>query len=184
MRLRKAHPCGGFNWKVVRLGADIGLVCETCGRRIMLTRPTLERRMKSFIDRGPEASASAPPASPASDDEFPCETLGLQIDDMLEAIVDLEVPVAIYYLTTVDMQSGRLLAGDQVRVTSAPAPGSTSAILEPVAYDDFERRYIPGGIRQQQSYSGYAIIEPCAKLARHFRPISARSIPDAKPTTT
>ena len=32
--LRKPHPCGGDTWRVVRLGADIGLVCTTCARRV------------------------------------------------------------------------------------------------------------------------------------------------------
>ena len=36
VRLRKAHPCGGFEWEVVRLGADIGLRCRTCGHRVLL----------------------------------------------------------------------------------------------------------------------------------------------------
>lgn len=54
VQLRKAHPCGGFVWQVVRLGADIGLRCDTCGRRVLLPRSTLERRMKKFVTRGPE----------------------------------------------------------------------------------------------------------------------------------
>ena len=54
VRLRKPHPCGGFEWTVVRLGADIGLVCTTCGRRVLLPRRELERRLKSFVSRGPE----------------------------------------------------------------------------------------------------------------------------------
>ena len=54
VRLRKPHPCGGFDWTVVRLGADIGLVCTTCGRRVLLPRRELERRLKAFIQRGPE----------------------------------------------------------------------------------------------------------------------------------
>jgi len=52
VRLRKPHPCGGFEWEVTRLGADIGLRCLTCGRRLMLQRPTIERRLKSFVSRG------------------------------------------------------------------------------------------------------------------------------------
>ncbi len=48
-RLRKPHPCGGYEWKIVRLGADIGLECLRCGRRILLTRRTLARRMKSIF---------------------------------------------------------------------------------------------------------------------------------------
>ena len=45
-RLRKPHPCGGYDWLVVRVGADIGLRCTTCGRRILLERSTLRRRLK------------------------------------------------------------------------------------------------------------------------------------------
>ncbi|MEJ2529778.1 MAG: DUF951 domain-containing protein, partial [Gammaproteobacteria bacterium] len=35
LRLRKPHPCGNTDWVVVRLGADIGLKCLGCGRRIL-----------------------------------------------------------------------------------------------------------------------------------------------------
>jgi len=28
VRLRKAHPCGSYEWEVVRVGADIGLKCQ------------------------------------------------------------------------------------------------------------------------------------------------------------
>lgn len=49
VRLRKPHPCGGYTWKVVRLGADIGLECETCAHRVMLTRRELAHRMKTLI---------------------------------------------------------------------------------------------------------------------------------------
>jgi hypothetical protein len=54
VRLRKPHPCGGFEWQVVRLGADIGLRCTTCKRRVLLERRTLEKRLKTFVSRGPE----------------------------------------------------------------------------------------------------------------------------------
>lgn len=52
VRLRKPHPCGGVDWEVVRLGADIGLRCRGCGRRVLLERRTLERRLKTFVSRG------------------------------------------------------------------------------------------------------------------------------------
>ena len=51
LRLRKVHPCGGDTWLVVRLGADIGIECTTCRRRVMLERRVLERRMKAFVQR-------------------------------------------------------------------------------------------------------------------------------------
>jgi hypothetical protein len=53
LRLRKPHPCGGYEWRVVRLGADIGLVCTTCGRRVLLSRRELAKRTKSYVARGP-----------------------------------------------------------------------------------------------------------------------------------
>ncbi len=56
VQLRKPHPCGGFQWDVVRLGADIGVHCTTCGRRVLLPRRDLERRVKKFLARGPAPS--------------------------------------------------------------------------------------------------------------------------------
>lgn len=51
LRLRKQHPCGNFDWEVVRLGADLGLRCEKCGRRVLLPRSEVERRMKYVLPR-------------------------------------------------------------------------------------------------------------------------------------
>jgi hypothetical protein len=41
---------------VDRLGADLGLRCTTCGRRVLVERRTVERRLVEFISRGPEAT--------------------------------------------------------------------------------------------------------------------------------
>jgi hypothetical protein len=49
VRLRKPHPCGSYDWKVVRLGADIGLECLGCKRRTLLTRRKLARRFKNIV---------------------------------------------------------------------------------------------------------------------------------------
>ena len=49
VQLRKKHPCGSDAWMVVRLGADIGLVCEGCGRRVLLERRVLRQRMKQLL---------------------------------------------------------------------------------------------------------------------------------------
>lgn len=51
VRLRKPHPCGSYEWKVTRLGADIGLECKGCGHRIMLTRRELARRVKVILPK-------------------------------------------------------------------------------------------------------------------------------------
>ncbi len=59
VRLRKVHPCGGYDWEVVRLGADIGIRCRTCGRRVLLERRVFEKRLQQFLARGePDRSES------------------------------------------------------------------------------------------------------------------------------
>jgi hypothetical protein len=67
VRLRRAHPCGSDTWLVDRLGADIGLRCRGCGRHVLMERPTLERRLAGFIERGdPALSAALTPVRPGS----------------------------------------------------------------------------------------------------------------------
>ena len=51
VRLKKAHPCGSFQWEVTRLGADVGLVCLGCGRRTMLRRSRLETSLRELKAR-------------------------------------------------------------------------------------------------------------------------------------
>lgn len=55
VRLRKRHPCGSHEWEIVRLGADIGLRCLGCKRRVLLARSVLERRLAAFVSRGEPA---------------------------------------------------------------------------------------------------------------------------------
>lgn len=59
VRLRRAHPCGGSTWLVDRLGADIGLRCQVCGRHVLLERRVLESRLVEFVTRGDPAMTAA-----------------------------------------------------------------------------------------------------------------------------
>ena len=62
IKLRRSHPCGGDTWLVDRLGADIGLRCQTCDRHVLVDRRTVERRLAGFVRRGdPVLSAAAAP---------------------------------------------------------------------------------------------------------------------------
>ena len=54
LRLRKPHPCGSYEWTVVRLGADIGLECKRCQHRVLLTRRELAKRMKTNLTKHEE----------------------------------------------------------------------------------------------------------------------------------
>ena len=49
VRMRKPHPCGSYEWEVVRVGTDVGLVCQTCGRRVMLQRGVFNKRLKTIV---------------------------------------------------------------------------------------------------------------------------------------
>ena len=69
VRLRKAHPCGSRDWLIDRLGADIGLRCEGCGRHVLLERRALERRMAGFVSRGdPAVTAAVAPTTRSATD--------------------------------------------------------------------------------------------------------------------
>ena len=52
VRLKKKHPCGGDVWEVVRIGADIGMVCRTCQHRVLISRVVFERRVTELVKRG------------------------------------------------------------------------------------------------------------------------------------
>ena len=64
LRLRKPHPCGSYEWKVIRLGADIGLECLTCGRHLLLPRRKLARRLKAIL---PKPALDPPGVEPQDD---------------------------------------------------------------------------------------------------------------------
>ena len=51
VQMRKPHPCGASQWEVVRLGADIGIRCQGCGRRVLLPRSQFTRQVKALISR-------------------------------------------------------------------------------------------------------------------------------------
>ena len=49
VRLKKKHPCGSTDWEIVRLGADIGIVCLGCKRRVLMPRSTLDKRLRTVV---------------------------------------------------------------------------------------------------------------------------------------
>ena len=50
VQMRKPHPCGGDTWEVYRIGADIGIRCLTCHRRVMLARSEFFKRLKRKLE--------------------------------------------------------------------------------------------------------------------------------------
>lgn len=43
VKLKKKHPCGSFEWEVLRIGADFRLKCMGCGHQIMIPRKQVEK---------------------------------------------------------------------------------------------------------------------------------------------
>ncbi|MEE3012726.1 MAG: DUF951 domain-containing protein [Chloroflexota bacterium] len=51
LQMKKPHPCGGLLWTVSRLGADIGINCQGCGRYVLLARSQLARKVRRVFPR-------------------------------------------------------------------------------------------------------------------------------------
>lgn len=50
--LRKKHPCGGDRFRVLRVGSEIRIVCDTCKRDMTLPREKLEKATKALFSEG------------------------------------------------------------------------------------------------------------------------------------
>ena len=48
LTLKKPHPCGSFEWEVLRVGADFRLKCAGCGHQIMSPRSQVEKRIRKI----------------------------------------------------------------------------------------------------------------------------------------
>ena len=49
VELKKNHPCGGAQFKILRVGSDVRVVCLTCSRDMTLDRIKFEKSIKKFI---------------------------------------------------------------------------------------------------------------------------------------
>ena len=54
LEMKKTHPCGGKTWKVLRVGMDFRLRCETCGREVMIPRVKMEKNVRRIRRPGTE----------------------------------------------------------------------------------------------------------------------------------
>lgn len=64
VELRKSHPCGGYTWRIMRVGVDIGMECLTCRRYVMVPRSRFEARVKRFVERVPSTSSGQVSSTP------------------------------------------------------------------------------------------------------------------------
>lgn len=47
--LKKPHPCGENQFKIVRAGSDVRIICMKCGRDMTLDRIKFEKSVKKII---------------------------------------------------------------------------------------------------------------------------------------
>jgi hypothetical protein len=52
LTLKKSHPCGCRQWKVIRIGTDIGMKCIKCGHFVMIPRQKLEKTIREINREG------------------------------------------------------------------------------------------------------------------------------------
>ena len=48
VKMKKKHPCGSFEWEILRVGADFRLKCLGCGHQIMIARKLVEKNRLNF----------------------------------------------------------------------------------------------------------------------------------------
>ena len=49
VQVKKPHPCGSKIWEILRLGADVRLKCEGCGREVLLPRGKFAKMVKGKV---------------------------------------------------------------------------------------------------------------------------------------
>ena len=51
IKMKKPHPCGTNEWKLLRVGMDFRLQCVGCGREVMLPRKIVEKNFRGFLEK-------------------------------------------------------------------------------------------------------------------------------------
>ncbi|GLI82946.1 MULTISPECIES: DUF951 domain-containing protein [Rossellomorea] len=49
VEMKKPHPCGTNEWKIIRMGMDIRIKCEGCGHSVMIPRKDFSKKMKKVL---------------------------------------------------------------------------------------------------------------------------------------
>ena len=47
--MNKVHPCGSYDFEIIRLGADVKIRCVRCSRVIMIPRVELNKKIKKVV---------------------------------------------------------------------------------------------------------------------------------------
>ncbi len=52
VKMKKPHPCGSYEWEILRVGADFRLKCLGCSHQVMIARKIVEKNVRGV--RKPE----------------------------------------------------------------------------------------------------------------------------------
>ena len=52
VELKKKHPCGCSQFKIVRVGSEMRIICLGCSRDMLIDRIKLEKAVKRFVEGG------------------------------------------------------------------------------------------------------------------------------------
>lgn len=58
LQFRKKHPCGGDSWRLIYVGSDARLECDTCHHQVQLSRRALEKATKAVLSEPSEEEAA------------------------------------------------------------------------------------------------------------------------------
>ena len=59
LQLKKAHPCGGRIFRILRVGGVVRIVCETCGRDMTVDRIKLEKSVQRILENDEEKKGNS-----------------------------------------------------------------------------------------------------------------------------
>ena len=49
IQMKKQHPCGGRIFRILRVGSEMRVLCEGCGRDMTVDRIKLEKSIKQVL---------------------------------------------------------------------------------------------------------------------------------------
>lgn len=54
VEMKKAHPCGENQWKIIRMGMDIRIKCQGCGHSVLIPRREFTKKLKRILEKHEE----------------------------------------------------------------------------------------------------------------------------------
>lgn len=65
VEMKKPHPCGTNEMKIIRMGMDIRIKCQGCGHSVLVPRSKFEKKLKRVLRS--EAEGTSGEAAKESD---------------------------------------------------------------------------------------------------------------------